>query len=87
MMSWLYLIIAGLFEIAWPFSLNPSQMLGHLALGVIIVMVCMAAMRGVPVAGPVGVLFYSDFANDLQLDLVGFIIAGIIGLKLAHGSG
>ena len=52
MMSWLYLIIAGLFEIAWPFSLNPSQMLGHLALGVIIVMVCMAAMRGVPVAGP-----------------------------------
>ncbi len=34
-----------------------------------------------------GVLFYSDFANDLQLGLVGFIIAGIIGLKLAHGSG
>ncbi|MDG4595133.1 MAG: multidrug efflux SMR transporter [Candidatus Contendobacter sp.] len=35
----------------------------------------------------VGILFYGDSANAWRLVSVGLIIAGIIGLKLAHGPG
>ncbi len=108
-MAWLYLIVAGLFEIGWPVGLKLSQTPGRLAWGVIIAIVCMAAsgaflwlaQRDIPIgtayavwtgigaAGTflVGVLCYGDSANALRLVSVGLIIAGIIGLKLAHGAG
>ena len=35
----------------------------------------------------VGILFYGDPAGVWRLVSVGLIIAGIIGLKLAHGAG
>jgi quaternary ammonium compound-resistance protein SugE len=35
----------------------------------------------------VGILFYGDSASAWRLVSVGLIIAGIIGLKLAHGTG
>lgn len=35
----------------------------------------------------VGIAFYGDSAGALRLVSVGLIIVGIIGLKLAHGSG
>ena len=34
----------------------------------------------------VGIVFYGDSAGALRLVSVGLIVAGIIGLKLAHGS-
>ena len=42
-MAWLYLIVAGLCEIAWPVGLKLSQTPGRLVLGVVIAIVCMAA--------------------------------------------
>lgn len=42
-MPWMYLIVAGLFEIAWPVGLKLSQKPGRLALGVVIAVVGMAA--------------------------------------------
>ena len=42
-MAWLYLIVAGLFEIAWPVGLKLSQTPGRLALGVFIAVVGIAA--------------------------------------------
>ena len=42
-MAWLYLVVAGLFEIAWPVGLKLSQTPGRLALGVIIAVIGMAA--------------------------------------------
>ena len=108
-MAWVYLIVAGLFEIGWPVGLKLSQTPGRLIVGVVIAVVCMAASRaflwlaqrsipigtayaiwtGIGAAGTftVGVLFYGDSASALRLVSVGLIIAGIIGLKLAHGSG
>ena len=108
-MAWLYLIVAGLFEIAWPVGLKLSQTPGRLALGVIIAVIGMAAsgaflwlaQRDIPIgtayavwtgigaAGTfaVGIAFYGDSASALRLVSVGLIIAGIIGLKLAHGPG
>jgi quaternary ammonium compound-resistance protein SugE len=108
-MAWVYLIVAGLFEIGWPVGLKLSQTPGRLIVGVVIAVVCMAAsgaflwlaQRSIPIgtayavwtgigaAGTfiVGILFYGDSASALRLVSVGLIIAGIIGLKLAHGPG
>jgi quaternary ammonium compound-resistance protein SugE len=108
-MAWVYLIVAGLFEIGWPVGLKLSQTPGRLIVGVIVAVVCMAASgaflwlaqktipigtayavwTGIGAAGTfiVGILFYGDSAGALRLVSVGLIIAGIIGLKLAHGSG
>ena len=35
----------------------------------------------------VGIAFYGDSAGAMRLVSVGLIVAGIIGLKLAHGAG
>ena len=42
-MAWVYLIVAGLFEIGWPVGLKLSQTPGRLIVGVIVAVVCMAA--------------------------------------------
>jgi len=108
-MAWVYLIVAGLFEIGWPVGLKLSQTPGRLIVGVVIAVGCMAAsgaflwlaQRSIPIgtayavwtgigaAGTfaVGIAFYGDSAGALRLISVGLIIAGIVGLKLAHGSG
>ncbi len=48
-----------------------------------------AVWTGVGAVGTfaVGIAFYGDSAGALRLVSVGLIVAGIIGLKLAHGSG
>ncbi len=108
-MAWIYLIIAGLFEIGWPVGLKLSQTPGRLALGVVIAVACMAASgaflwlaqktipigtayavwTGIGAAGTflVGVLCYGDPAGAWRLVSVGLIVAGIVGLKRAHGAG
>ncbi len=108
-MAWLYLIAAGLCEIAWPVGLKLSQTPGRLTLGLVIAVVGMAAsglllwlaQRSIPIgtayavwtgigaAGTfaVGIAFYGDSASTLRLVSAGLIVAGIIGLKLAHGAG
>ncbi|CDI04599.1 Quaternary ammonium compound-resistance protein sugE [Candidatus Competibacter denitrificans Run_A_D11] len=108
-MAWVYLIVAGLFEIGWPVGLKLSQTPGRFVLGVIIAVVCMAAsgaflwlaQRSIPIGTAyavwtgigavgtfaVGIAFYGDSAGAMRLVSVGLIVAGIIGLKLAHGPG
>ena len=108
-MAWIYLFIAGLFEIGWPVGLKLSQTPGRLLVGVILAVGCMAASGGflwlaqrqIPIgtayavwtgigaAGTfvVGIAVYGDAASAGRLVSVGLIIAGIIGLKRAHGAG
>ena len=108
-MAWIYLCIAGRFEIGWPVGLKLSQTPGRLRVGVILAVGCRAASGGflwraqrqIPIgtayavwtgmgaAGPfvVGIAFYGDAASAGRLVSVGLIIAGIVGLKLAHGAG
>ncbi|MFO1419500.1 MAG: multidrug efflux SMR transporter [Candidatus Competibacteraceae bacterium] len=108
-MAWLYLIVAGLFEIGWPVGLKLSQTPGRLIVGVMVAVACMTAsgaflwlaQRDIPIgtayavwtgigaAGTfaVGIAFHGDSASALRLVSVGLIIAGIIGLKLAHDTG
>ena len=106
-MAWVYLIVAGLFEIGWPVGLKLSQTPGRLVLGVAIAIACMTASGGllwlaqrtIPIGTAyavwtgigavgtfvVGIAFYGDSAGAMRLVSVGLIVAGIIGLKLAHG--
>ena len=108
-MAWIYLIVAGLFEVGWPVGLKLSQTPGRLVLGVVMAIACMttsgvflwlaqktipigtayAVWTGIGAAGTfmVGIMFYGDSTHALRLVSVGLIVAGIIGLKLAHGPG
>ena len=100
-MAWVDLIVAGLFEIGWPVGLKLSQTPGRLIMGVIIAVVFWLAQKTIPIgtayavwtgmgaAGTfiVGIAFYGDSAGAMRLVSVGLIIAGIVGLKLAHGPG
>lgn len=41
-MSWIYLIIAGIFEIGWPVGLKMAQTPGKGVIGVVLAVLCMA---------------------------------------------
>jgi len=41
-MAWIYLILAGLFEIGWPVGLKMAQEQESRGLGIVIALVCMA---------------------------------------------
>ena len=106
-MSWLYLVLAGLFEIGWPLGLKLSQTPDRLGPGLALAVVSMAvsggllwlAQKEIPIgtayavwtgigaAGTflVGVLYFGDSSSALRLASVGLILAGVVGLKLAHG--
>lgn len=103
-LSWLVLLIAGLFEVGWAIGLKYTEgftrfwptvgtvasmiisvaLLG-LALKVLPVGSAYAIWVGVGAVGTVilGILLFGDSASLPKLISVGFIIAGIIGLKLA----
>lgn len=103
-LSWLVLLIAGLFEVGWAIGLKYTEgftrfwptagtvasmiisvaLLG-LALKVLPVGSAYAIWVGVGAVGTVilGILLFGDSASLPKLVSVGFIIVGIIGLKLA----
>ena len=105
--AWVYLILAGLFEIGWPYGLKMAQSVeGKQVVGLVIAVGSMAlsgfllynAQKDIPMgtayavwtgigaAGTfvLGIVLYNDPAGTLRLASVALIIAGVIGLKLAH---
>ena len=106
-MAWIYLIIAGLFEIGWPLGLKMAQtMEGKQFTGLAIAVIAMglsgfflfsaqkeipmgtayAVWTGIGAAGTfiLGIVLYNDPIGILRIASVLLIIAGVIGLKLAH---
>lgn len=106
-MAWIYLVIAGLFEIGWPLSLKMAQtMEGKQFTGIAIAVIAMglsgfflfsaqkdipmgtayAVWTGIGAAGTfiLGIILYNDPIGILRIASVLLIIAGVIGLKLAH---
>lgn len=106
-MAWVYLILAGMFEIGWPYGLKMAQSIeGKQIIGLVIAVVSMAlsgfllfqAQKDIPMgtayavwtgigaAGTfiLGIVLYNDPAGVLRIGSVLLIIAGVIGLKLAH---
>jgi len=45
-MSWVYLVLAGLFEVGWPIGLKLAQGSEKRAMGIILAAVCMAVSGG-----------------------------------------
>jgi quaternary ammonium compound-resistance protein SugE len=103
-MSWLLLIIAGLFETGWAIGLKYTEgftrfwpSVGTLLAMVISVVMLGIAMKQLPVGSAyavwvgigavgtviLGIILLGDSASLPRLISVGFIILGIIGLKLA----
>ena len=103
-MSWLVLIIAGLFETGWAIGLKYTEGFTRfwpsvatlLAMLISVVMLGMAMKQlpvgsayavwvGIGAVGTVilGIILLGDSASLPRLISVGFIILGIIGLKLA----
>ncbi|WP_027938493.1 DMT family transporter [Anaeroarcus burkinensis] len=106
-MAWIYLVIAGLFEIGWPLGLKMAQtMEGKQLIGIAIAVIAMglsgfflfsaqkdipmgtayAVWTGIGAAGTfvLGIILYNDPIGILRVASVLLIIAGVIGLKLAH---
>lgn len=103
-MPWVYLFIAGLFEIAWAVGMKYTQGFTRLwpslwtGLAMIVSLWCLAlALRTIPIGtgyavwtgiGAAGTAVMGMFLFDEPRDLmrlvsIGFIVAGIVGLKLS----
>ncbi len=104
-MSWLLLVLAGLFEIGWAIGLKYTEgftrplptvltvgamaislgLLG-LAMRTLPVGTAYAVWVGIGAAGTVilGIVLLNEPANVTRLVSVALILAGVIGLKLAH---
>jgi quaternary ammonium compound-resistance protein SugE len=103
-MSWIILVIAGLFEIGWAIGLKYTEgftrlwpTVGTVAAMGISVGLLGVAMKSLPVGtayavwvgvGAVGtailgIFLFNEPANAGRLVSLGFILVGIVGLKLA----
>jgi len=103
-MAWVYLVIAGFFEIAWAVGMKYTDGFTRLwpslwtALAMIVSVWCLAvALRTIPVGtgyaiwtgigaagtAAMGMLLFDESRDVLRLLSIGFIIAGIVGLKLS----
>ncbi|NLI80406.1 MAG: multidrug efflux SMR transporter [Deltaproteobacteria bacterium] len=77
-MAWLYLIVAGLFEIGWPVGLKLSQMPGRRILGFVLAVVCLGlsgvclwfAQRTIPIG--------TAYAVWTGIGAVGTFLVGIL---------
>ncbi|WP_439182842.1 DMT family transporter [Carboxylicivirga taeanensis] len=77
-MSWIYLILAGLFEIGWPLGLKLSQTMSSKFIGVSMAVVCMAvsgtflwlAQRTIPIG--------TAYAVWTGIGAVGTLLIGIL---------
>lgn len=103
-LSWIVLVVAGLFEVGWAIGLKYTEGFTRLwpSIGTAVAMIisigllgfamkvlpvgtAYAVWVGVGAVGTVilGIVLLGEPANVARLVSVGFIIAGIIGLKLA----
>ena len=97
MNSWIYLFVAGIFEMGWVLALKFSENFTKLLFAVLTVVFMILSLiflsfsfKSIPMGtaiGAVGVIIFGIFflgesANLLRLFFIGLVITGIIGLKL-----
>lgn len=106
-MAWVYLVLAGIFEIGWPIGLKNGYgpegvRWAWLSLAIFCIVVsggllllaqreipmgtAYAVWTGIGAAGTflVGILVYGDPSSAMRIASAGLIVAGVVGLKLAH---
>lgn len=102
-MKWLFLILAGLFEVGWAFGLKYSQGFTKLLPSIFTIMGMVASFyflslalkslplgtayaiwTGIGTVGTVilGILIFKEPSDIIRLICIGFIIIGIVGLKV-----
>jgi quaternary ammonium compound-resistance protein SugE len=102
-MAWLFLLVAGLCEIAWAIGLKYTEGFTHLlptistgaamaasigflglALKSVPVGTAYAVWTGIGTVGTtaLGIYLFNEPATSLRLACIGFILLGIIGLKI-----
>jgi len=102
-MQWLFLVIAGFFEIAWAIGLKYSQGFTKLMPSVFTIVGMVASFyflslslkslpigtayaiwTGIGTVGTVilGIILFKEPMDIMRLVCIGFIIIGIVGLKL-----
>jgi quaternary ammonium compound-resistance protein SugE len=79
-MSWILLVLAGLFEIAWAVGLKYTEGFTRLwpSVGTLAAIVVSLAL--------LGVVLFGESASLVRLACVGLILIGLIGLKLVTPS-
>ena len=90
-MAWLYLFLAGLFEVAWAIGLKYTEGFSRLfpslltvaAMGLSLALLGLA-LKTLPVGtAALGIYLFSEPATVARLACIGLIVAGIVGLKFA----
>lgn len=102
-MQWLFLSIAGIFEVCWAISLKYSQGFTRLVPSIVTIVGMIASFyflslalknlplgtayaiwTGIGTVGTVilGIIFFKEPIDITRLICIGFIIIGIVGLKL-----
>lgn len=102
-MEWIYLVIAGLFEVSWAMGLKYSQGFSKIVPSILTVIGMIASFyflslslktlpignayaiwTGIGIVGTVilGVVLFKEPINVMRMLCIGFIVVGIIGLKL-----
>lgn len=77
-MNWIYLIIAGIFEIGWPVGLKLAQSPGKAVLGIIIAVACMALSGYLLFLAQKGIPMGTAYAVWTGIGAVGAFVVGII---------
>lgn len=104
-MAWIYLVIAGLFEIGWAIGLKYTDgfsrlwptlwTAGSMLASIVLLGVALktlpvgtgyAVWTGIGAVGTaiLGIYLLGEPATAMRLGSIALIVAGIIGLKLAH---
>lgn len=104
-MAWVYLFVAGLFEIGWAVGLKYTEgftrlwpslwTAGSMVVSVILLGIALktlpvgtgyAVWTGIGAVGTaiLGIVLFSEPATALRIASIALIVAGIVGLKLAH---
>ena len=87
-MAWLFLFVAGLFEIGWAIGLKYTEGFTRLVPSILTVtamtlsiLLLGLALRTVGTA-VLGIYLFGEPAGAARLASIGMIVAGIVGLKL-----
>jgi len=76
-MYWIYLIIAGVFEIGWPVGLKMAQTPGKAITGIIIAIACMALSGYLLFLAQKGIPMGTAYAVWTGIGAVGAFVVGI----------
>lgn len=93
-MAWLLLIIAGILEVLWAFTMKQSAGFSRLVPSAITIVAMIASfgllsvsMKSLPLgtAYAVGIVVLGEQSGSVRVASAVFILIGIIGLKITSG--